>query len=234
MTQNYLKKGKFRVIMRKEKLLQKLYLQLRSTTAKFLSQQKYYIETLQAIEILLLEALRDEDFGHKLQQYLCFLGVIYVKFKLETLIKALENIVDKKRVGIKEAIKIISSLNASRKLLVAELLKLIKLILLVPTTNAVSKRSRKTLCRVKIYLRSSMTQELVSSCLIVTTYKNQVDKLKLIEVASLFFQKSTSLFYQKNGYFPRKFTEKAAKGTQASYQKCISVETRHFMLYTNL
>ena len=117
------------------------------------------------------------------------------KFKLETLIKALENIVDKKRVGIKEAIKIISSLNASRKLLVAELLKLIKLILLVPTTNAVSKRSRKTLCRVKIYLRSSMIQELVSSCLIVTTYKNQVDKLKLIEVASLFFQKSTSLFY---------------------------------------
>ena len=117
------------------------------------------------------------------------------KIKLETLIKALENIVDKKRVGIKEAIKIISSLNASRKLLVAELLKLIKLILLVPTTNAVSKRSRKTLCRVKIYLRSSMTQELVSSCLIVTTYKNQVDKLKLIEVASLFFQKSTSLFY---------------------------------------
>ena len=117
------------------------------------------------------------------------------KFKLETLIKALENIVDKKRVGIKEAIKIISSLNASRKLLVTELLKLVKLILLVPTTNAVSERSRKTLCRVKTYLRSSMTQELVSSCLIVTTYKKQVDKLKLVEVASLLFQKSTSLFY---------------------------------------
>ena len=117
------------------------------------------------------------------------------KFKLETLKKALENIVDKKRVGIKEAIKIISSLNASRKLLVTELLKLVKLILLVPTTNAVSERSRKTLCRVKTYLRSSMTQELVSSCLVVTTYKKQVDKLKLVEVASLLFQKSTSLFY---------------------------------------
>ena len=117
------------------------------------------------------------------------------KFKLKTLIKALENNVDKKRVGIKEAMKIISSLNASRKLLVAELLKLVKLILLVPTTNAVSERSRKTLCRVKTYLRSSMTQELVSSCLIVTTYKKQVDKLKLVEVASLLFQKSTSLFY---------------------------------------
>ena len=117
------------------------------------------------------------------------------KFKLKTLIKALENNVDKKRVGIKEAMKIISSLNASRKLLVAELFKLVKLILLVPTTNAVSERSRKTLCRVKTYLRSSMTQELVSSCLVVTTYKKQVDKLKLVEVASLLFQKSTSLFY---------------------------------------
>ena len=117
------------------------------------------------------------------------------KFKLETLKKALENIVDKKRVGIKEAIKIISSLNASRKLLVTELLKLVKLILLVPTTNAVSERSRKTLCRVKTYLRSSMTKELIGSCLIVTTYKKQADKLKLVKLGSLLFQKSTSLFY---------------------------------------
>ena len=52
--------------MRKEKLLLNLYLQLRSTTTKFLSQQKYYIETLQAMEILLLKALREEDFGHEL------------------------------------------------------------------------------------------------------------------------------------------------------------------------
>ena len=44
-----------------------LYLQFRSgTTTKLLSQQKYYIETLQAIEILLSKALREEDFGHEL------------------------------------------------------------------------------------------------------------------------------------------------------------------------
>ena len=42
---------------------------------------------------------------------------------------------------------------------------------LVATTNVVSERHRSTLCRVKTYLRSSMTQEPVSSCLIVTTYK---------------------------------------------------------------
>ena len=73
------------------------------------------------------------------------------KFKLETQIETFKNIVDEKQVGIKDAIKIISSLNASRKLLVSEVMKLVKLILLVPTTNAVSERSRSTLCRVCIY-----------------------------------------------------------------------------------
>ena len=106
------------------------------------------------------------------------------KFKLETQIKTLKNIVDEKQVGIKEAIKIISSLNVSQKVLVSEVLNLAKLILLVPTTNAVSERSHSTFCRVKSYLRSSMTQEPVTSCLIVTTYKKQVDKQKLVEAAS--------------------------------------------------
>ena len=83
----------------------------------------------------------------------------------------MKNIVDEKQVGIKETIKIISSLNASRKLLMSEVRKLVKLILLVPSTNVVSERLCSTLCRVKTYLQSSMTQEPVISCLIVTTYK---------------------------------------------------------------
>ena len=64
MTRNYLEKEKFQVIVTKEKLLQDLYLQLKSTTAKFLSQQKYYFETLQAMEILLLKAPCKDNFGH--------------------------------------------------------------------------------------------------------------------------------------------------------------------------
>ena len=62
--------------------------------------------------------------------------------------KNFEKYFDEKQVGIKEAIKIISSLNASRKLLLSEVLKIVKLILLVPITNAVSERSRSMLCRV--------------------------------------------------------------------------------------
>ena len=71
-------------------------------------------------------------------------------------------------------------------LLLSEVLELVELILLVPTINVVSERSRSMLRRVKTYLRSSMTQEPVTSCLIVTTYKKQVDKRKLVEAASQF------------------------------------------------
>ena len=73
------------------------------------------------------------------------------KFKLQTQIRTFKNIIDEKQVGRKEAIKIISSLNVSQKMSLSEVLKLAKLILLVPTTNAVSERLRSTLRRVCIY-----------------------------------------------------------------------------------
>ena len=99
----------------------------------------------------------------------------------------MKNVVDEKQVGIKEITNVISLLNAYRKLSVSEVLELVKLILLVHNTDSiVGERSRSALRRVKTYLRSSMTQEPVRSCLIVTTYKKQVDKRKLVEAASQF------------------------------------------------
>ena len=116
------------------------------------------------------------------------------KFKLETQLKTLTHTVDEKQVKIKDAITIISSLNASQKLLVSKMLKLVKLILTVPATNAVSERSGSTFRRVKTYLGSSLTQELQSSYLILTTYKEKVDKLKLDEVVNQFFFKNEHCF----------------------------------------
>ena len=79
------------------------------------------------------------------------------KFKLETQLTTLTHIIDEKEVEIKDAIKVISSLNASPKMLVSEVLKLVKLILLVPAAHAVSEKSCSSLRRDKTYLQSSMT-----------------------------------------------------------------------------
>ena len=96
------------------------------------------------------------------------------------------HIADEKQVAIKDAITVISSLNASQELLVSEVLKLVKLILIVPATNAVTERSCSTLRRFKFYLQSSITKELLSSCLIIATCRKKADKLKLVEVANQF------------------------------------------------
>ena len=97
---------------------------------------------------------------------------------------------------------------SSVKLLVSELLQLAKLILLVTITNAASERSGSTLCRVKTYLRSFMTEELLSSCLIVTTYKNQVDKLKLVVAINQFCFKNEHRFSIKEYILSQKVRRK--------------------------
>ena len=73
-----------------------------------------YIESLQAREILLLKAFHEEDFGHETQQMSSFFSSDLGEFKLKTPLKTLIHIVDEKPVGIEDAIKIISSLNASQ------------------------------------------------------------------------------------------------------------------------
>ena len=112
-------------------------------------QQKDHIETLEKMAILLLKVLCDEDFDHELQQMFSFFSSDLHKFKLKTKLKTLTHIVDEKQVAKKDAITVISSLNASQKLLVSEVLRLVKLILTVPVTIAVSERSCSTKHRLK-------------------------------------------------------------------------------------
>ena len=83
--------------------------------------------------IQLLKALRDEDSDHQLQQMSSFFNSDLRKFKSETQLKTLTHIIEEKHVAIKDTITTISSLNASQKLLVSGTLKLVKLILTVPS-----------------------------------------------------------------------------------------------------
>ena len=116
------------------------------------------------------------------------------KFKLMTQLKTLIHIVDGEQVAIQDVITIISSLNASQKLLASAVLRLVMWILTVPATIAVSERSCSTLHRFKFYLQSSITQEFLSSDLIIATCKEKVDKLKAAEVANQFCFKSEQHF----------------------------------------
>ena len=67
------------------------------------------------------------------------------------------------------------------------MLKLFKLVLVLPAVNAVSdERPCSKLRRFKTYLRLFVIQEHLSLCLILASYKEQVDKRNSVEVADQF------------------------------------------------
>ena len=68
----------------------------------------------------------------------------------------------------------------------SEVFILIKLLLIAPATNAVSERSCSTLRRIKTYLRTTMTQNRMNN--ILNTYKEEVDKFDMIQVANALFR----------------------------------------------
>ena len=74
----------------------------------------------------------------------------------------------------------------SNKELFSELVILIKLILVMPATNATSERSFSAMRRLKSYLRSSMSQRRLNNLMVLHIYKEKTDQLDLIDVGNNF------------------------------------------------
>ena len=60
----------------------------------------------------------------------------------------------------------------------------IKLWLLAPATNAVSERSASAVRRICTYLRTRSSQERFNNCMVLSVYKDEVDKLDVIDIAN--------------------------------------------------
>ena len=65
---------------------------------------------------------------------------------------------------------------------------LLKLILVVPATNAVSERSASALRRVKTYLRSTMSQARLNHLLLLHCHKDRTDNIHLINCLQEFVE----------------------------------------------
>ena len=65
---------------------------------------------------------------------------------------------------------------------------LFRIILVMPATNAVDKWSFSALRRVKLYLRSTMTQGRLNNIMVLHVHTDQTDQLSLIKVGNEFVQ----------------------------------------------
>lgn len=80
--------------------------------------------------------------------------------------------------------------NLAQQTLLSEIVKIIKLVLIMPATNATSERSFSCLRRLKTYLRNSMSQARLNNLMILNIHRDKTDSLDLKAVAREFISKS--------------------------------------------
>ena len=73
--------------------------------------------------------------------------------------------------------------NKSQKTLLPEVTKLAKLLLVLPATNATSKRSFSAMKRIKTYLRSTTSGNRLNHCMLLHVHCKKTDQLNMIEIA---------------------------------------------------
>ena len=77
-----------------------------------------------------------------------------------------------------------------QKTLISEVFKLVKLILVLPVTNATSERVFSMLRLVESYLRSSTRQSRLNYLMLLSTYKEELDNINMKELAQFFINKN--------------------------------------------
>ena len=150
-------------------------------------------KTYQNLEQLLLKASSSLDFktefdfvtsfyGDDLQQDL--LRAQLITFGVE--FQRTSDDSDFTNLTIFDIKKYFCSLTAAQKDLLSQVCILLKLVLIMPATNAASERSFSTLRRLKTYLRNTMTQERLNHLMLLHVHKDIMDKLDLKSIASEF------------------------------------------------
>ena len=99
---------------------------------------------------------------------------------------------NRNKFNIKDLISFLKRSDNSQKALLSQVVKIAKLILLMPATNAISERSFSALKRVKTYLRSTTTDSRLNNLLVLHIHKDAVDKLDLKTIANIFIDKYDS------------------------------------------
>jgi len=82
--------------------------------------------------------------------------------------------------------KCFQSLSSTHLSLLSHVCLLVKLIALMPATNAVSERRASALRHVKTYLRSSMTQVRLNNMMVLHVHKALTDTINVISILTEF------------------------------------------------
>eukprot|EP00117_Sycon_ciliatum_P012838 scpid52838/ scgid13749/ Zinc finger MYM-type protein 1 len=95
-------------------------------------------------------------------------------------------------VTFRSVLKFLRGYSTSQRQLLSEVVKLVRLILVSPATNAISERSFSAMRRIKTYLRSTMGQSRLNSVMLLQTHKDRTDALSVVELGNAFVDVTSS------------------------------------------
>ena len=127
---------------------------------------------------LLLLAATKKSYDELLEEFLSFYKNNFDKELLRGQLKTLSNSFPvKENTTFDDMISYFKGLGEVMKSLLSEVVKVMKLILTVPASNASSERCFSKLKLIKTYLRASMTQERLNHFMILGIYPELLDSL---------------------------------------------------------
>ena len=86
----------------------------------------------------------------------------------------------------------LKSLTLEQRGYFSEVIKLVKLILVMPATNATSERCFSALRRLKTWLRATTVQQRINWCILLHVHKDRTDQLTLPDIVKEFVSQNTS------------------------------------------
>ena len=147
-------------------------------------------ETYKHLENLILNVAQSKDFSEDFEFVTQFYESDFDKSRLKSELEMFQAAFSSQSMlqepTFKDILEYFTSENPDLLILLSEVRKLMKLILVMPATNATSERSFSALRRVKSYLRTQMGQERLNNSMVLHVHKDFTEKIDLKKVANEF------------------------------------------------
>ena len=144
-------------------------------------------KTFRNVQELLLKAASADPYEEELRFIISFYGPDFDILLLPTQLEIFsQNFKADGKVTVSEIVTYFHNCSDSQLWLLSQVSKLVRLLLVMPATNAGSERSFSAVRRIKSYLRSTMSQQRLNHLMLLHVHKDRTDGLDLVDVANDF------------------------------------------------
>lgn len=169
-------------------------------------------------EQLLLKAACGRDFTDEFHSVTNFFGSDFIPQELQTHLNTLtQNMSCEGSVLVSDVLMYLQSLSLSQQKQVSQVVKLAKLILVMPITNAANENLCSALRHIRMNLQATVTQNHMKHLMILHVHKERTTSLSLVDVANEFVSRAE----HRLGVFGKFTTSDLAKNKVLAKEKSI-------------